>query len=159
MSEVYQIPDEPKAGRWENLATQPLWPLLAGMLGGPIFGWAWLILNALAFGSPTIKKEVALVLSGWVGLIGFTLLTFYSVHVGLLPKEAIPYMRIANSVIFLSVSYLIFLMQNRSFGIYEYYGGHVASGWIGLFIGFFIGPELERIQAEQLVIPLIEALL
>jgi len=41
----YRIADEPRPGALSQLAVNPLWPLLAVMLGGTWIAWPWFALN------------------------------------------------------------------------------------------------------------------
>ena len=49
----YRIGDEPRPGALARVAVDPMWPLLAVMLGGVWLSWPWFVLNGVVVGSPT----------------------------------------------------------------------------------------------------------
>lgn len=135
MSIAYRIEDEPRPSPLSHLTVNPFWPLLGVMLGGVWIAWPWSILNGFAFGSPTRWKEVGLVAAGlagitviWVG--GANALALAGMTDGLAPK----FLALAAVVWKLGVSYWIYTLQSRSFGIYEYYDGIVRNGLMVVII-------------------------
>src|SRR5688572_25304843 len=114
----YSIADEPAPGRLAQYAVDPMWPLFGMMFGGAWFGWAWAVFNGYAVGSPTRVKESIVA----------------AVGVGTLQGSGVRYALIAVAVWKVGVSYVLYFIQNRTFEIYEYYGGVVRNGVIGVVV-------------------------
>ena len=128
MSVTYQILDEPQPNKLSNLAVQPLWPLLAVMFGGAWISWPWFALNAFAVGSPTRVRELLWAVGGFVGtfvlvlgLIGLDLSDRVSDH-------GMRYLYVLLLVWKLTVSYWLYILQARTFALYEHFGGVVRTG-------------------------------
>ena len=51
-------------------------------------------------------------------------------------ETALPYLLLILVVWKLGISYVLYMLQASSFGIYEYYGGTVQNGWIGLILTY-----------------------
>src|SRR5262245_17664110 len=64
---VYRIEDEPIPGRLERLVVDPMWPLFALMLGGAWIGLPWFVLNAVALGTATLRREIIWTVAGFLG--------------------------------------------------------------------------------------------
>ncbi len=118
---TYRIADEPDPGKLSKLAVNPLWPFLAVMLGGAVFGWVWFALNTVAIGSATRRREMGLLALGVVGgaAVCLAVLWLYA----LLPASIGPYVFLAIPVWKLGISYLVHLSQVRSIEVFEFYGG------------------------------------
>lgn len=127
---VYRIVDEPTPSPLERLTVNPFWPLLASMLAGGWLSWPWFALNSAALGRGRrfdadlavlglgLALNAALVLgvhqivqSGWVA---------HREYADLLPQAAR-----------LTVLYVLFLRQQRTFQLFEHFGGVGRSGlWV-----------------------------
>lgn len=118
---TYRIVDEPEPGRLSKLAVNPLWPFLAVMLGGAVFGWAWFALNAVAIGSATRRREIGLLLIGVVGgaVVCLAVVGLYAQ----LPPGVAPYAFLVVPIWKLGISYLVHLSQTRSIEVFEFQGG------------------------------------
>jgi len=129
--------DEPQASGLSQVAVQPFWPLLAIMFGGAWLSWPWFVLNAHAIGSPTRRKEMILAACGFAGslVIG---LGIGALLIGeVLPRGAAPYLILVPVVWKIGVSYWLYALQSRTFGLYEYFGGSVQNGLIVILAGYF----------------------
>jgi hypothetical protein len=142
MPEPYRIADEPRPGTLSRFAVQPFWPLLAVMFGGPWLSWPWFVFNGFAIGSPTRNRELTLAVVGFAGNVVVSLLVGLLVVRELVPDSARPYLFLVGVVWKLGVSYRLFSLQARTFGLYVYYGGAVQSGAIVLVAGYFLGRSL-----------------
>ncbi|HXV78085.1 MAG TPA: hypothetical protein VD788_17375 [Candidatus Polarisedimenticolaceae bacterium] len=142
MSATYRIPDEPRPSTLSRFAVQPFWPLLAVMFGGSWLSWPWFVFNGFAIGSPTRKKELALAAAGFAGNVVLALGVGIVVVRDLLPGTVGPYLALLGVVWRLGVSYLLFNLQSRTFGLYVYYGGVVQNGTIFLVAGYLLGRTL-----------------
>src|SRR5688572_26277398 len=63
----YVISDEPRPSPLRDYVVRPSAPLLAMMLGGAWLAWPWFIVNGIALGSPTWRREVAMVVIAIAG--------------------------------------------------------------------------------------------
>jgi hypothetical protein len=140
-----------------SVAVQPFWPLLGVMFGGSWLSWPWFVVNALAVGSPTRRKEVALAIVGFVGN-AVIVVAFGSLLVGeVIPETFVPYLVLVHIVWRLGVSYWLYVLQARTFGIYEYYGGPVRNGLPILVVGYLagrlvMGPVFQAVPLLKLVL-------
>lgn len=133
-----------------HLVVNPFWPLLAAMLAGAWVAFPWMIFNSVAIGSPTQRREILLAIAGLAGsvVITFGILSLRSGE--LLPVAGIPYALLFLTVFRLATAYVIYLVQSRTFSLFEYYGGIVRSGVIPLVLATLFG--------NRLVGPLFDAL-
>ena len=130
-AEAYRIEDEPSPGALSHLVVHPLCPLLGFMLGGVWFGWPWFLFNSFAMGSATRRRELILAIIGFIGTVlivfGLSALVVTGVVKG---KVAINLLLVVVTVWKITVSYVLYLWQYRSFEVYEYYGGIVRNGFL-----------------------------
>jgi hypothetical protein len=137
----YRILDEPRASGLAQLVVNPLWPLLALMLAGSWLALPWFALNAFALGSATRVRETLLVLS-WAPLL-FALLWVLGalrLYAGV-PAAAMPYLAILITVAKLALGYALLTLQQRSFALFEYFGGQVRNGAIVVMAGTVLGRD------------------
>jgi hypothetical protein len=147
---TYQIADEPTDSALRDHVVHPTMPLLAIMVAGAWLSWPWFAFNAIALGSPTRRKELALCGAAVVGTAVLGAIVIALFDAGLLPDGAPLRLAVLAVVTFkLSITYAIATVQERTFFVYEYYGGRVRSaGWIlggayllrGLVIGLIDHP-------------------
>lgn len=138
----YRVLDEPNPGGFSHLAVNPLWPLLAVMLGGVWLSWPWFVLNAFAVGSPTRSRELGLALGGLVGTAGLLVLLGWLRYQDLLGDVGFSYAVVGLVVWKLLVSYWLYVLQARTFGLYEYFGGTVRNGALVVVLAFFLRPRV-----------------
>ncbi len=139
MATTYRLHDEPEPSALANWVVNPSWPLLAVMVAGAWLSWPWFAFNAIAMGSPTRKKEIALAVGGFVGTLIIAVVVLALIDRGVIGSRL--GIRLAVLAIVgwkLGVSYALYLLQNRTFHIYEYYEGAVRSGARLLAVGVFI---------------------
>lgn len=142
---TYQIADQPFDSRLRDYVVRPSVPLLATMLCGAWLAWPWFAFNAIAMGSPTRRREIALCAAAFAGTAALAWLVLELFDAGLIAK-GIP-LRLALLAITafkLTMSYQLSIVQGRTFHVYEYYGGPVrnagrvlSAGWLlhGLVLG------------------------
>jgi hypothetical protein len=136
---TYHIADEPHETSLAAYVVNPTAPLLAAMMAGAWLAWPWFIFNAIAMGSPTKKKEIALSIGAFVatGVLAATL-------IALVEHEVITtrlYIRLAILAIVtfkLGATYYISTVQNRTFHVYQYYGGSVRASGAILAAGYLL---------------------
>lgn len=136
----YRIEDEPRPGALAKFAVSPFWPLLGLMLGGAWLGLPWFVFNSIAVGSPTRVREWILAGVALVGsiVIGFALLQLVGAGYIQTPAE-IQYALLALVVWKLTIGYLLYMQQNATIEIYQYYGGVLSRfGFPLALIGGFV---------------------
>lgn len=139
----YEIIDEPAPGALAQLSTNPMWPLLAVMVASPVYGWLWFIINSFAIGSPTKIREII------VSLMGMVFISFFYLFLSELKQsetiylDYIEYIRFSGVIVYISISYYLFVVQTQPFQLYEYFNGKVINGVPVLVIGFIFGNELQ----------------
>lgn len=138
---TYKVMDEPAPGRLRTIAVHPQWPLLASMLCGAWLAWPWFVLNGIALGTPTRRREALTIGAGLLATIGLAWVLLLLVDRRVI--ESTLALRLALLLFFgckLAVSYATVLLQARSFGTYEYYGGKVRSGVAPIVAGIVLRP-------------------
>ncbi len=147
--QAYRIADEPRPGGLAQIAVNPVWPLFAIMFAGPWLAWPWFVLNGMAVGSPTLRREAITAAAGFAGTAAILIGIDAAFDSGMLFRAGVQYAMLGLTVWKLGVSYWLFSIQSRTFGIYEYYGGAVKNGMLVVVIaGFFIRPQLDRQLAD-----------
>lgn len=121
----YRILDEPLPGRLAHLSADPFWVVLGLMLGGGLIGWPWFVVNALAIGSATKRREIGLCALSLALLAGYVLLLELGYDAHWFGERAVRYLLIGLPAIKMGLGFIIYRMQARSFALYSYFGGHV----------------------------------
>ncbi len=135
---TYRIRDEPRPGALAHLAVNPVWPLLGVMFGGAGLSWTWFVFNGIAIGSPTRRQELGWAIGGFVG--SFLLI----LGIGQLGADerlgalGVRYAMVGLTVWKLAISYWLCMLQNRSFHLYEHFGGQVRNGALVVVVGYFL---------------------
>ena len=148
---TYHLIDEPRPGPIAHLTVDPMWPLLGYMLGSPFFSWIWYAFNSYVLGSPTKRKEIPLILTGVIGVFGWIIAAGYFKSNGTINDQTLPYLRLMLTIFTLTISYMLYVIQNRTFEIYEYFGGKVMSGIPGLLVAIFLGQKLQRLVVTSVL--------
>jgi hypothetical protein len=126
---LYRIVDEPQPSRLSAMAVRPYFPLLAMMLGGALVGWSWFVVNAYALGSASRRREVALVVVGFLGsaaYFGALFSVLYTRHE--LPEALLPYAPIPLVVWKLAIGYWLFELQERAAELRSHFGAELRNG-------------------------------
>jgi len=135
----YAIPDEPRPGRLGHLVVRPSAPLLALMLCGAWVAWPWYIFNAIALGSPTRRREIALSVGAVAGTAVLGVVVIALVDAGVIESTtAIRLALLAIATWKIGMAYAISTLQARTFHVYEYYGGRVRNPNLVLIGGFIL---------------------
>lgn len=142
MSALYHIQDEPRPGTLARLTVNPVFPLLAMMMAGSWLGLPWFVFNAFALGSVTRRKELGIALGVVPGTLLLYLLLGLLYTRGVLPERALPYAAVGITVWKLTLGYVLFELQQRSFALHEYYGGPVRNGALVLVAGIAVGTSV-----------------
>jgi hypothetical protein len=135
----YAIADEPIESSRRHLVVDPSAPLLAEMVCGSWMSLPWFAFNAVAMGSPTRRKEIALcVLTLAVTtVLGATVLALR--EIGVIESRTVLRFAILGIVAWkLTMAYAIHTLQARTFHVYEYYGGPVRSASVVISTGWLL---------------------
>ena len=136
---TYQIADEPIETSLRAYVVRPSVPLLAIMVGGAWLSWPWFAFNAIAMGSPTRRKEVALCAAAFVGTGLLGALVIALIRAGVIPEGMPLRLAVLAIVTFkLTITYYISMVQERTFHVYEYYGGTVRAAGKILTAGYLL---------------------
>lgn len=135
----YQIADEPHSTSLGDYVVRPTAPLLAAMVAGAWLSWPWFAFNAIAMGSPTKKKELALVAVAFVGTGVLAAIVIALVRSGILPPGIPTRLAVLGIVTFkLTITYYLSIVQDRTFHVYQYYGGSVRAAGAVLSAGYYL---------------------
>lgn len=138
----YHIEDEPRPGRLERLITDPMWPLFGMVLGAGWIGFLWFIVNGVALGSSTLRREIAWVVGGIAGAAGLAYAALWLVGSRTLPVSAVPYLILVPMTWKLAVGYVLLTLQRRSFALWEHYGGQASRPVFVVIAAFIFGRML-----------------
>lgn len=141
---AYRIADEPAPGALANIAVNPLWPLVAVMFGGVWLSWSWFLLNGLAVGSPTRKREWAWIVAGLAVSAALLYGLFSLVDSGLILEKYVKYAFLLVVVWKLGVTYVLFNLQSHSIELYEYYGGRLRNGAYVIIAAYLLSPGIMK---------------
>ncbi len=147
----YQIADEPEATSLGNYVVQPHAPLLAMMMCGAWLAWPWFAFNSIAMGSPTRRREIALVVGAVVGtaLLGWGVLAM--IDLGWIDVGTQLYLAILVITTWkLGMAQYICTVQSRTFHVYEYYGGATRNAGTVIGIGYWLGDLVTGASSDLL---------
>jgi hypothetical protein len=146
----YQIADQPIDSALRDYVVRPSLPLFAMMLCGAWLAWPWFAFNAIAIGSPTRRREVALCAAAFAATLVLALIVLALFRAGVIPNGLpLRLAMLAITAFKLTISYHIAGIQERTFHVYAYYGGPVrearrlvSAGWVvrGLVLGLIDHP-------------------
>jgi hypothetical protein len=135
----YQIADEPIETSLRAYVVRPSAPLVAIMLGGAWLSWPWFAFNAIAMGSPTRRKELALCAAAVLGTGVLGALVIALARAGIITAGAPLRLAVLAIVTFkLTITYYLAMVQDRTFHVYEYYGGPVRAAGAILGAGYLL---------------------
>ena len=136
---TYQIADQPVDSSLRDYVVRPGVPLFSIMLCGAWMAWPWFAFNAIAMGSPTMRKELALCAGAFLGTGVLAAIAIALARAGVLPQGA-PFQLalLAIATFKLTITYYISAVQERTFHVYEYYGGKVRAAGAVLTAGYWL---------------------
>jgi hypothetical protein len=135
----YQIADEPAPTSFARFAVNPIFPLLASMLGGVWIAWPWFAFNSVAVGSPTLRRELAWLGAGLAAMFAATAAVVFAARAEMLPLAAVPYAVVGVTLVKLAFVYVVYVYQARTIEIYVYYGGVLRNAALPLVVLFLVG--------------------
>ncbi len=136
---MYKIFDEPQPSNWNHLAVNPQWPLFGIMFAGAWLSFIWYAFNGYALGCPNRLKTLFLAIGGFVGSIVFALLIYFMINIDIVNKENIQYILLLLLCWKLGVAYYLYMLQSRTFNIYEHFGNTVQNGIFVVIAGSVFG--------------------
>ncbi len=140
----YRIHDEPRPGTLSHLVVNPVWPLFAVMFAGAGLSWPWFVFNGLAVGSPTRRREILWAAGGFLGSFALVVTVFSLADSEVLSKLGVQYSLLGLTVWKLAVSYWLFVLQTRSFHLYEHFGGRVRNGVLVVVAGYLAAGQIYK---------------
>ena len=146
MSATYALPDEPRPSGLARFSVNPVWPLFAMMFAGAWLALPWFAFNAWAFGSASRVRETGIAVGGLVAL-PLSLFGMFVAIGGLdLPPWSFSYLFMLITVEKLAFAYGLYVVQSRSFAIYDYYEGPHVNGLPIVILGAVLAkPQLDAI--------------
>ncbi|MCK6549168.1 hypothetical protein L6R52_25220 [Myxococcota bacterium] len=139
-SAAYRIMDEPVPGPSAHLVVSPMWPLLAGMLGGLWIGLPWLVANGQLMGSATKVKEAVVAAAGLVAVIVLSVVlatVLGDQPAGTVGKRTIGFAILGLQIVKLGLYYSIYHLQSPSFELYEHFAEKVKNGIVVVILAAF----------------------
>lgn len=144
---TYRILDEPGPSALARLTVNPVWPFLASMLAGTWLAWPWFALNSACMGiDRRFYRDLALIgASIAANLLALVILNQLVLNF-VLDERNFRYALLVPQAIRLSLLYLVFMREERTFQLFEYFGGRAANGMLPLMLGVFLrGPLLTHL--------------
>jgi hypothetical protein len=127
---TYRIVDEPSPSSLERLTVNPFWPLLGSMLAGGWLAWPWFALNSAALGRGRRFDGDLAVLGLGIAVNGALVFAVHeALKAGLVQHRE--YADLVPQAARLTILYVLFLRQQRTYQLFEHFGG---TGRNGLFI-------------------------
>jgi len=159
MPMTYAIADEPIETSRRHLVVDPSAPLLAEMLCGSWMSLPWFAFNAIAMGSPTRRKEIALCVLTLVGtaILGVAVLALR--EGGVIESRTVLRFAILGIVTWkLTMASAIHALQARTFHVYEYYGGPVRSASYAISTGWLLRDVVIGLSDDPLWVIIVSGL-
>jgi len=148
---AYTISDEPRPSKLRHLVFHPSGPLLASMLGGAWLAWPWFVLNSIALGSPTRRKEIAIAIVAVLGSLALAVLVVALDDAKLLETKTRVELAILGITVWkLGCAYWVCIVQSRTFHVYTYYGGTARPVMVPLLVGFALRSTVMGLVAHPL---------
>ncbi|HWA75316.1 MAG TPA: hypothetical protein VG937_23425 [Polyangiaceae bacterium] len=149
----YRIVDEPGPSGLSRLTVNPVWPFLASMLAGTWLAWPWFALNSACLGiDRRFYRDLILIGLSFAATLGatFALYQLYLNHV--LDRTSLRYAALAPQAIRLSLLYVVYMREERTFQLFEYFGGRPANGLLPLMLGALLrGPLFSRLPESWIL--------
>jgi len=147
----YVIADEPHETSWKHLVVSPTGPLVAEIVVGSWLSLPWFAVNALALGSPTRRKELALCVVQLIvtALLGSLLL--WASDRGLIESRTLLQLALLVIVTWkVFVAHSISQLQQRVYQVYELYGGTARATTFVIAGGIVLRPYVQGLFDDPL---------
>ncbi len=156
---TYSIADKPIETSRRHLVVDPSGPLLAEMLCGSWLSLPWFAFNAVAMGSPTRRREIALCVLTFAvtAVLGYVVLALR--EGGVIESRVVLRFALLGIVTWkLAMAYAIHTLQARTFHVYEYYGGPVRSSAYALGLGLTLRDVVVGLSDDPLWVIIVSGL-
>lgn len=134
-AENYRILDEPVPSPLERLTVNPIWPFFSMMFAGAWLAWPWFLVNSFALGARTKRGDIALVVGTVLVTAGVVAGLSALVVSGLLSEQFQPYALLIPLGLRVTLAYVLYLRQARTFELFEHFGGLAKNGLPIVFAG------------------------
>ncbi len=147
----YAIADEPHDTAWKQLVVTPTGPMLAEIVCGSWLSLPWFVVNAIALGSPTRRKEIALCVLQLIVTIGLGSLLIWADDRDLIESRTLLQLSILVIVTWkVGIAYAITRIQTRAYQVYELYGGPARATTFVLATGIVVRPFIQGLFDDPL---------
>lgn len=154
---AYRVMDEPRPGKLSQFAVDPMWPMLAFMLGGAVCSWLWSLFNSFAIDGPNRYRERALIAAAVVTYVLALGAVIILVESHVLLRSYTPYLMLGVTVVELIFCYALYLRQQEDFEIYKYFGGQLANPWAGLLLAWLLGGKIKGLVINMIIMVVFSA--
>ena len=134
---AYRIVDEPAPSTLERLTVNPFWPLLGSMLAGGWLAWPWFALNSAALGRGR-RFDADLAVLGFGVALNALLVIAVRKALGAGWVQHHEYADLIPQALRLTVFYWLFLRQQRTYQLFEHFGGVGRNGLFVVMLGAFL---------------------
>jgi hypothetical protein len=134
---AYRIVDEPAPSPLERLTVNPFWPLLGSMLAGAWLAWPWFALNSFALGRGR-RFDVDLAVLALGLSLNAALVLGIEKLLSLQLIDGAHYFGLAPQAARLTVLYVVFMRQQRTFQLFEHFGGVGRNGLLVVILASFM---------------------
>ena len=141
----YAIPDEPRQSGFSHAIVNPFWPLFAQMLCGTWLAIPWFLFNGTALGSSMRGREWTCALASVLGSVLIAYGLDWSADADLIGRTGIRFGLLAIVALKLSMAYLLYSLQARTFEIWQHFGGKEKAGFILVVVGALLRPNLDKL--------------
>lgn len=131
-----------RVGAAQLPVVNPLWPLLTMMFVGVWLAWPWFLLNEYLIKSDELRRQAKLVAAGFIGAFAVAFAVIALLRMEMMGVREARYVAILLVVWKLGVSYLLHTRQDKSFQLWQYFGGEPRNGAPVAVVGFFLASVL-----------------
>jgi hypothetical protein len=148
---AYTIADEPHDTAWKQLVVSPTGPMLAEIVCGSWLSLPWFVVNAIALGSPTKRKEIALCVLQLIVTIALGSLLIWLDDRDLIESRTLMQLSVLAIVAWkVWIAYAITRIQSRVYQVYELYGGPARATTFVIAAGILVRPFVQGLSDDPL---------
>jgi hypothetical protein len=134
----YRIVDEPGRSGLESMIVDPKWPFFASMFAGGWLAFPWFVVNAFALGGTRRYGDLAISLGGLAGNAAISVAMAVLLNSMILTERSFPFVMLLPVAVRLVVFYVLYLRQQTTFELFQYFGGTARNGLILVIAGGFL---------------------
>lgn len=135
-----------RVGAAKAPVVRPIFPLLAMMFAGVWLAWPWFLFNEAMMKSDDLRRQAKVVVIGLLGATALASIIMAMIQVELLGVREARYVAVLLTAWKLGVSYVLDTRQNKSFALWEYFGGQPLNGaYVVLAASFLAGVIFEHL--------------